>query len=90
MTSDIHKNSEPVLTDRLRNVNTAEKILIPIPQDAFQEMYSSIKLPNSGKPRRKFGDPVPVGLMGFLLSAAPRACSLLGLRGAGGNGGAIL
>jgi hypothetical protein len=90
MTSDIHKNSEPVLTDILRNVNTAEKILIPIPQDAFQEMYSSLKLPNSGKPRRKFGDPVPVGLMGFLLSAAPRACSLLGLRGAGGNGGAIL
>jgi hypothetical protein len=90
MTSDIRKNSGPILTDVLRNVNTAEKVLIPIPQDAFNEMYSSLKLPNSGKPRRNFGDPAPIGLMGFLLSAAPRAASLLGLRGAGGNGGAIL
>ncbi|KAL4812417.1 GPR1/FUN34/yaaH family-domain-containing protein [Aspergillus spinulosporus] len=40
--------------------------------------------------RKKFGNPTPICLMGFLIASTPHACMLMGWRGAGGNGSALV
>ena len=37
----------------------------------------------------KFGNPTPIALLGFLLTASPLSCMLMGWMGAGGGGAAI-
>lgn len=71
-------------------VETAESISLPIPRDLFEKLYLNPKHNTEGKLYRKFGNPTPIALMGFMLSAFPTGCILMGWRGAGGNGGAIL
>nr|DAA06462.1 TPA_inf: GPR1/FUN34/YaaH-class plasma membrane protein [Aspergillus terreus] len=75
----------------LRPVKTAESVLVPIPREAFEKLYLTPKPPSvAGDLRKKLGNPTPISLMGFLLAATPNACIIMGWRGAGGNGGAIL
>ncbi|GES66280.1 plasma membrane ammonium transporter [Aspergillus terreus] len=75
----------------LRPVKTADSVLVPIPREAFEKLYLTPKPPSvAGDLRKKLGNPTPISLMGFLLAETPNACILMGWRGAGGNGGAIL
>ncbi|KAF9894799.1 hypothetical protein FE257_004420 [Aspergillus nanangensis] len=77
--------------DRLRQIQTAESVLLPIPREAFEKLYLTPKHPSvAGDLRKQVGNPTPISLMGFLLAATPNACIMMGWRGAGGNGGAIL
>jgi hypothetical protein len=64
--------------------------MFPIPRDTFEKLYLTPKMPIAGNLRRTFGNPTPISLMGFLVSATPNAMLHMGWRGAGGDGGAIL
>ena len=74
----------------LQQIETAESVMMPMPRDVFEKLYLDPKLPKDGRLYRKFANPTPVALMGFMLSAFPTGCILMGWRGSGGNGGAIL
>ena len=75
----------------LRQIKTADSVLLPIPREAFEKLYLSPKHPSvSGELRKKLGNPTPVALMGFLIASIPNACIMMGWRGAGGQGGAIM
>ncbi|CEL03788.1 Putative GPR1/FUN34/YaaH-class plasma membrane protein [Aspergillus calidoustus] len=77
--------------ETLNRMKTAESVFLPISRETFEKLYLSPKHPSVvGDLRKKFGNPTPICLMGFLLAATPNACILMGWRGAGGNGGAIL
>ncbi|KAH8700419.1 hypothetical protein BGW36DRAFT_446955 [Talaromyces proteolyticus] len=87
------KNIDDMLaatTETLHRNPTAESILLPIPRDVFEKLYLNPKTPAAGNLRKTFGNPTPISLMGFLLSATPLGCIAMGWRGSGGNGGAIL
>jgi hypothetical protein len=75
----------------LRKIQTAESVLLPIPRDTFEKLYLSPKHPaTSSSLSKKFGNPTPISLLGFLLAATPNAMIFMGWRGAGGHGGAIM
>ncbi|KAL2833592.1 GPR1/FUN34/yaaH family-domain-containing protein [Aspergillus pseudoustus] len=77
--------------ETLNRMKTAESVFLPISRETFEKLYLSPKHPSVvGDLRKKFGNPTPICLMGFLLAATPNACILMGWHGAGGNGGAIL
>lgn len=77
-------------TEMLSHMPTKDSIMIPIPRDTFEKLYLTPKMPIAGNLRQTFGNPTPISLMGFLVSATPNAMLHMGWRGAGGNGGAIL
>lgn len=77
-------------TEILSHIRTAESVMLPIPRDTFEKLYLTPKMPIAGNLRRTFGNPTPISLMGFLVSATPNAMLHMGWRGAGGDGGAIL
>ncbi|KAL4862133.1 hypothetical protein BDV12DRAFT_203351 [Aspergillus spectabilis] len=78
-------------SDTLNRTKTAESVFLPISRETFEKLYLSPKHPAvAGDLRKKLGNPTPICLMGFLLASTPNACILMGWRGAGGSGGAIL
>lgn len=77
-------------TEILSPMRTTESVMFPIPRDTFEKLYLTPKMPIAGNLRRTFGNPTPISLMGFLVSATPNAMLHMGWRGAGGDGGAIL
>lgn len=80
------KSDEP-----LRRIQTAESVFLPISREAFEKLYLNPKSPTvSGDLRKKLGNPTPISLLGFLLASTPNACIVMGWRGAGGNGAAIM
>lgn len=87
MGNDITFHSDDSREETLRKIRTADSIAIP--RDVFEKLYLSPQQPATGHLRKTFGNPTPVALVGFLLSATPNACALMGWRGAGGGGGAI-
>ena len=90
MAGVMHDQIDAVDHKDLRRHDTAESIFLPISRDAFEKLYLDPKLPREGKLYRKFGNPTPVALMGFMIAGFPTGCILMGWRGSGGNGGAIL
>lgn len=87
---NIGEKPDASTAEMLRRIQTAESVLLPIPRDAFEKLYLNPKTPTSGNLQRTFGNPTPISLLGFLLSATPAAMITMGWRGAGGDGGAIL
>ncbi|KAH8703013.1 plasma membrane ammonium transporter [Talaromyces proteolyticus] len=91
MNSDnIYEDPHRVPQHSLRQYVTTDSVLLPIPRDTFEKLYLNPKLPHKGSLHKTFGNPTPIALMGFVLSALPMSCIQMGWRGAGGNGGAIL
>jgi hypothetical protein len=77
--------------EHLRRIQTAESVFLPISREAFEKLYLNPKSPTvSGDLRKKLGNPTPISLLGFLLASTPNACIVMGWRGAGGNGAAIM
>ncbi|KAF3760949.1 hypothetical protein M406DRAFT_18130, partial [Cryphonectria parasitica EP155] len=59
---------------------------VSISAELFEKLYLSPKNEVNGELRRTFGNPTPIGLVGFLLSLSPLSCSLMGWRGASSTG----
>ncbi|BCS19639.1 uncharacterized protein APUU_20071S [Aspergillus puulaauensis] len=77
--------------DSLNRMKTAESVFLPISRETFEKLYLSPKHPSvKGSLSKKLGNPTPICLMGFLLASTPNACMLIGWRGAGGNGSALV
>ncbi|KAI9678340.1 MAG: hypothetical protein M1817_006286 [Caeruleum heppii] len=72
----------------LRGLKTANSFTIS--PEVFEKMYLSPETPVKGDLRKTFGNPTPLGLLGYLLSLSPLACDLMGWRGAGGDGAASI
>lgn len=79
---------DPTQAETLRRIQTADSVFVP--REVFEKLYLSPQQPAYGNLRKTFGNPTPVALIGFLLSATPNACAAMGWRGAGGNSGALL
>lgn len=69
--------------ERLRSSNT-----VTMSPDLFEKLYLQPMNSVKGDLRKTFGNPTPLGLLGFVLGLTPLACSLTGWRGAGGLGAA--
>ncbi len=74
--------------ETLRKMRTADSVALPM--DVFEKLYLGPQQPAAGHLRKTFGNPSPIALVGFLLSATPNGMVLMGWRGAGGGGGALL
>ncbi|KIW83886.1 hypothetical protein Z517_03132 [Fonsecaea pedrosoi CBS 271.37] len=74
--------------DFLRRVQTADSVFLP--RDVFEALYLSPERNVPGDLRKKFGNPTPAALIGFVMSATPYAAANMGWRGAGGLGGALI
>ncbi|KAK3722124.1 hypothetical protein LTR37_002557 [Vermiconidia calcicola] len=59
-----------------------------IPEGGFDRHYPSGL--QRARLRGMFGDPFPMALMGLLMASMPLACALMGWRGAGGEGAALV
>lgn len=89
--SDASEKGDAINAENLRKIQTAESVLLPIPRDTFEKLYLSPKHPSkSSKLSKKFGNPTPICLLGFLLASMPNAMIMMGWRGASGEGGAIV
>ncbi|KAH7129761.1 GPR1/FUN34/yaaH family-domain-containing protein [Dactylonectria estremocensis] len=75
---------EPVAHAHLERFMTTQSI--PITPELFEKLYLSPHNIVKGDLRKKFANPTPVALGGFLLSLTPISCILLGWQGAGGLG----
>lgn len=85
------KMSDDSETNHLDRTGTAESVFLPISREAFEKLYLSPKNPRvQGDLRKKVGNPTPISLLGFLLASTPNACIMMGWRGAGGQGAAIM
>lgn len=77
--------------ENLHRTQTAESVFLPISREAFEKLYLSPKNPRvSGDLRKKLGNPTPISLLGFLIASTSNACIMMGWRGAGGQGAAIV
>ncbi|OJJ36201.1 hypothetical protein ASPWEDRAFT_156679 [Aspergillus wentii DTO 134E9] len=83
--------SDTIHNEGIKRIQTADSVFLPISRDVFEKLYLSPKHPStSGELRKKVGNPTPIALMGFLLASMPNACLMMGWRGAGGHGGAVI
>ncbi|KAF4991918.1 hypothetical protein FDECE_13860 [Fusarium decemcellulare] len=67
---------------------TASSVVIP--REVFESLYLTPYTPKLGHLRSTFANPTPMPLMGFLIASMPLGCILMGWRGSGGNGAAII
>ncbi|KAF2850482.1 hypothetical protein T440DRAFT_479181 [Plenodomus tracheiphilus IPT5] len=72
----------------LQRIQTAGSISIS--PELFEKLYLSPQNKVKGDLRKTFGNPTPLALIGFLLSLTPLSWTLMGWRGAGGNGAASI
>jgi len=63
---------------------------LSISPELFEKIYLSPQNRVAGDLRKTFGNPTPLALAGFLLSLTPLSCTLMGWRGAAGNGAATI
>ena len=68
---------------RLRTTNS-----VTMSPELFEKLYLQPMGNVKGDLRKTFGNPTPLGLIGFVLGLTPLACCLMGWRGSGGLGAA--
>ncbi|KAL6799804.1 GPR1/FUN34/yaaH family domain-containing protein [Trichoderma sp. SZMC 28012] len=76
--SDEHAND-------LKRTNT----YLSISPELFEKLYLSPKAQTRGELRRTFGNPTPVGVLGFCVALTPVSAELMGWRGASGTSATI-
>ncbi|EGU73934.1 hypothetical protein FOPG_17832 [Fusarium oxysporum f. sp. conglutinans race 2 54008] len=74
--------------ETLNHIRSAASISMS--PELFEKLYLSPPNAVKGHRRQTFGNPIPMGLAGFLLTATPVSCDLMGWRGAGGFGAATI
>jgi len=72
----------------LENVETSGSILMT--KELFEKLYLSPHTTVAGDFRKRFANPTPLGLAGFLLALTPLSCCLMGWDGAGRDGEAVI
>ncbi|KAF2024492.1 GPR1/FUN34/YaaH-class plasma membrane protein [Setomelanomma holmii] len=75
--SDMHIDNEEKLRYELAKTVT----LTP---ELYEKLFISPKTQVAGSLRTTFGNPTPVGVLGFSVSVLPLACAFMGWRGSGG------
>lgn len=65
----------------LKRTNT----YLSISPELFEKLYLSPKAQTYGELRRTFGNPTPVGVLGFCVALTPVSAELMGWRGASGT-----
>ncbi|KAL6694163.1 GPR1/FUN34/yaaH family domain-containing protein [Trichoderma pleuroticola] len=69
----------------LKRTNT----YLSISPELFEKLYLSPKAQTHGQLRRTFGNPTPVGALGFCVALTPVSAQLMGWRGASGSSATI-
>jgi len=89
---DIEQNGDAKdWASRLERYDTNQSSMIPpMSRETFEGLYLAPKMPVAGQLRKTFGNPTPIALMGFLVTATSVCCTLMGWRGAAGNGAALV
>lgn len=91
MSDSTSEKPDVTTADNLRKYQTAESVILPMSRETFEKLYLSPKNPRtSSKLSKRFGNPTPISLLGFLVASIPNATVMMGWRGAGGHGGAIM
>ncbi|KAJ5641252.1 hypothetical protein N7490_005252 [Penicillium lividum] len=62
---------------------------ITLSAEQFERLYLSPMMHRQPKLAKNLGNPTPLGIGAFVLTATPLACCLMGWRGAGGGGAAF-
>ena len=75
-------------SEALNRVRTANAVTMT--PELFEKLYLNPHQKVTGDLRTTFGNPTPIGLLGFLLAGSPLACEMMGWRGAGGGGIAMV
>jgi uncharacterized protein len=76
-------NSDAVESD-LQKMDTAGSVLMT--KELFEKLYLSPQTAVAGDLRKRFANPTPLGLAGFLLALTPLACNLMGWGGSTHDG----
>ena len=71
--------------NKIRSANT-----VTMTPELFEKLYLNPQNKVTGDLRSTFANPTPIGLLGFLLAGSPLACAMMGWRGAGGGGVAMV
>ncbi|KAL8823598.1 MAG: hypothetical protein Q9191_005713 [Dirinaria sp. TL-2023a] len=79
-----HLNGDDSSSEALQKIRTANTVNIS--PELFEKLYLSPQRAVKGDLRSTFANPTPIGLLGFVLSLSPLACTLMGWRGAGESG----
>ncbi|CAK7199495.1 hypothetical protein SEUCBS139899_002175 [Sporothrix eucalyptigena] len=76
-------------TNLLHRYQTSQSVIIP--REVFEQLYFEPSAHRKGtRLGTIFGNPTPMPLMGFLIASMPLGCNLMGWRGSGGGGVAIV
>ncbi|KAI0011439.1 hypothetical protein F4779DRAFT_615680 [Xylariaceae sp. FL0662B] len=82
----LDKNQHPEVA--MKKIKTAGSISID--PDLFEKLYLAPQNQAKGGLTKTFGNPTPIGILGFIISLGPLSCDLMGWRGAGGGGAASI
>ncbi|KAM0704557.1 hypothetical protein Q7P35_008791 [Cladosporium inversicolor] len=82
------KDYEKSTMDRLERLESAAPLTMS--RQDYERLYLTPKSAVQGDFRKVFGNPTPLGLIGFLVATTPLSCSLMGWRGSGSGGAAII
>ncbi|TPX18771.1 uncharacterized protein E0L32_011520 [Thyridium curvatum] len=87
-------NNSEILAAAATHKETLNKLhsvgAVSMTPELFEKLYLNPMQVVPGDLRKRFGNPTPIGLAGFLLTLMPLACDLMGWRGAGKNGAATI
>lgn len=78
-----HPMSRDAALQRIRTSNT-----VMMSPELFEKLYLQPITNVKGDLRKTFGNPTPLGLMGFVISLTPIACCMMGWHGSGAYGAA--
>ncbi|KAK6349480.1 hypothetical protein TWF696_005764 [Orbilia brochopaga] len=81
----VQPHSHAASKEHLEQVRT---LTMPISPELFEKLYLSPEQRVPGDLRKRFGNPTPIGIIGFCVSLTPLSMNLMGWRGAGGAGAA--
>lgn len=85
-TNHSHLDHTMDVDEAKHHIRTAQSISIS--PELLEKLCLSSQTQIKDKQRHAFGNPLPIGLVGFLIALTPLSCDLMGWRGAGGNGAA--
>ncbi|KXL49726.1 MAG: hypothetical protein FE78DRAFT_139424 [Acidomyces sp. 'richmondensis'] len=78
---------DPQYENFLQHYRTVDSVTIP--KEYFEKISAEERAPRAVL-RTVLGNPFPMALMGFLMASTPLGCTLMGWRGAGGAGAALI
>ncbi|KAI8724146.1 hypothetical protein NCS52_00272300 [Fusarium sp. LHS14.1] len=91
MTTEKFENGNDLKGGHLNAIESVRSAAnITMSSELFEKLYLSPPNAVKGNLRQTFGNPTPMGLIGFLVALMPLSCSLMGWRGSGSFGAAAI